>query len=397
MFSFEEILKYQPETRLQKIFSVLGKVNIVSLLPDKSRFGRKGYDREAMFYAIVAMYIENIKTVSALVARLRSDPVFRYTCGFNVIGKVPSESTFSRFLAKLLKTGAIQKVFETLVVKAKELNIIDGTNIAIDSTEYEAYDTPLPKSKIVDDGKSPNWGKKKDSHGNDVKWFGWKLHLGVDCESELPVSLDVTPASVNDAVMAIPLAEYTKNTYGDLLHTQNYIFDSIYDTKEIYSKIYYDYGAQAIIPLNHRSAYAPPAGLDYDGTCVCSMGYRMVYWGYDKGYHKFRCPHVLGKVDCPFGSNWCSSSSYGLVVKKKIDDDPRLFTFPHRCTQKWKDLYNMRTAVERCFSRLKEYLGLNNLTLKGIEKAKLHATLCCIALISCTIAINVDNLCNLVA
>jgi len=76
------------------------------------------------------------------------------------------------------------------------------------------------------------------------------------------------------------------------------------------------YNAQAIIPLNHRGAYAPPEGLGWDCTPFCSMGYQMTYWGYDNGSFKFRCPHMTGKVNCPMGTNWCSSSNYGAVVRK---------------------------------------------------------------------------------
>ncbi len=68
----------------------------------------------------------------------------------------------------------------------------------------------------------------------------------------------------------------------------------------------------------------------------------MTYWGRDGRHHKFRCPHVTGKVNCPYESYWCSPSSYGVVVKQKIEDDPRLFIFPYRCTNKWKKLYNKK-------------------------------------------------------
>ncbi|ADD03131.1 transposase IS4 family protein [Thermoanaerobacter italicus Ab9] len=391
-FSFEEILKFQPETRLEKIFSALDYSNVLTLLPKQKELGRKGYSKEAMFLAIIAMRIENIKTIAALVKRLKTDPVFRFNCGFNVLGSIPSESTFSRFLTLLSESEVFQKIFETLVLKAKALGIIDGANVAIDSSEYESYDKAIPKSKIQDNGQNPNWGSKKDTNGNQIKWFGYKLHIAVDTESELPLAIEVTPANVYDSTMAIPLMESIKNIYGDTFTIKNYLMDKGYDVKEIYRKVYKELKAQAIIPINPRGSYAPPEGLDENAVPVCSMGYSMVYWGYDGIHHKFRCPHVTGKVDCPYGSYWCSTSSYGLVVKQKIDDDPRLFTFPHRCTHKWKKLYDKRTSVERCFSRLKEHLGLKNLMLKGIKKAKLHAYLCCIGLIAGTIAVNLSSI-----
>ncbi|SET08150.1 transposase, partial [Anaerobranca gottschalkii] len=55
----------------------------------------------------------------------------------------------------------------------------------------------------------------------------------------------------------------------------------------------------------------------------------------------------------------------------------------------WKNQYNKRSSVERCNSRLKKYLNLDNLRSKGIKKAKVHALLNCIALVAGTIALNI--------
>ena len=169
------------------------------------------------------------------------------------------------------------------------------------------------------------------------------------------------------------------------------MMDMGYKFDHIYRTIHDRYNAQAIIPLNHRGAYASPEGLGWDGTPLCSMGYQMTYWGYDNGSFKFRCPHMTGKVNCPMGTNWCSSSNYGAVVKKRISDNPRYFTYPHRGTAEWQELYNERTSVERTFARLKENLGLNNITVRGIRKTKVHVLLSCIALVAGTIAVNTSK------
>lgn len=117
------------------------------------------------------------------------------------------------------------------------------------------------------------------------------------------------------------------------------------------------------------------------------MGYDMVYWGSDGNYLKFRCPHVLDKVDCPYGMAWCSSSNYGMVVKVNIKDDLRRFSIPHRGSRKWNELYNKRTSVERCNSRLKEYLTANDLHVRGIEKVKTHIYLNAIILLASALAL----------
>ena len=76
------------------------------------------------------------------------------------------------------------------------------------------------------------------------------------------------------------------------------------------------------------------------------------------------------------------------MIKTRVKDDPRLFCTPHRGTDNWRKLYNKRTGVERCFGRLKEHLGLDKLTLRGLAKVKTHAYLCAISLIATVIAVN---------
>lgn len=55
----------------------------------------------------------------------------------------------------------IKDEFKRLIIKAKDLGIVDGTNIAIDATKLDSFEKAKPKSKIIDNGLSPNWGKKK--------------------------------------------------------------------------------------------------------------------------------------------------------------------------------------------------------------------------------------------
>ncbi|WP_284225131.1 transposase, partial [Alicyclobacillus hesperidum] len=102
----------------------------------------------------------------------------------------------------------------------------------------------------------------------------------------------------------------------------------------------------------------------------------------------FRCPHAVGKVDCPLGTAACSQSNYGMVVKKRITDDVRRYCAPHRGTQNWKLLYNERTAVERCNARLKTHLTANDVHVRGIQKVKTHMVLNAIVLLASALAVN---------
>lgn len=383
LFSFDVLMQYQPKTRLAMMFESIDLHPFLSALPAKSSRGPKGYSKGALIKAILAMRLNSICTVTSLVERLTTDLQFRYDCGFSITQPVPSLATFSRFYQKITETDSLQKLFSALVDTAMVDGLMSGEVVAIDASAIKAYEKSVPKKRLADDGTQANWGAKLDTNGNQHAWFGYKLHLAVDTASELPIAIKVTPANRNDATQAIPLMDEIKN------QPKYYCMDMGYDTKDIYEAAR-SRQAQAIIPLNRRGEKTPPEGLDENRTPVCSMGYSMVYWGCEKekGILKFRCPHVCGKVECPNGSAWCSESNYGLVVKKKAEEDPRSFCTPHRGTREWEKLYDQRTSVERVFSRLKEHLGANSVRIQGIKKVTSHLLLCCIALLAGTIAVN---------
>ncbi|KAA5806236.1 hypothetical protein [Thermoanaerobacterium thermosaccharolyticum] len=96
------------------------------------------------------------------------------------------------------------------------------------------------------------------------------------------------------------------------------------------------------------------------------------------------------KVGCPHGSSWCSNSNYGYCLKVNYKKNNRYFSFPIRSSDEWQEIYNLRTSIERCNSRLKNYLNTDNLRSAGIKKAKIFALLNCITLVAGTIAVNVS-------
>jgi len=392
IFSFEDALKMQPQSRLEITINTLDYGPVLAKLntSDEKTAGPKPYPAYAMLNALIAMKLENMPTFTKLVERLTYDPYLRYICGFNVFGTTPSIACFSRFYAKLTNSDCLKELFSSLVKQAEEMGLLDLTSVAIDATKVEAYEKSIPRKDIIQDGNAADWGIKNDTNGNPIKWFGYKLHIGTDVKSGLPVAIKVTPANCADSSVALDLVEQCCLNTG---HKPEYfLMDAGYDHREIYSLIREKYHAQAIIALNKRGAKQPQAGFDWDGTPICSAGYRMVYWGSCNEVNKFRCPHVLGKCDCPFGSAWCSDSNYGMVIKTRVKDDPRLFSTPHRGTTNWQKLYNMRTYSERCFSRFKENLGLEaGLNVRKIKKVETHAYLCAISMIAAVIAVNQES------
>lgn len=193
LYSFEDALKMQPQTRLERIFTTLDLTPVLEKLPVNSRGGPNGYGNASKLRALIAARIEQIPSIAALGRRLKSDPVFRYTCGFEVFGNIPSEATFSRFLNMLAETNALEDLHRVLVTKAEDLDIIGTIATAIDSSKVEAYEKSKPKKYLSPDGTTADWGVKRDTDGNNIAWFGYKLHIAADTKSGLPIALEITP------------------------------------------------------------------------------------------------------------------------------------------------------------------------------------------------------------
>ncbi len=76
--------------------------------------------------------LEGIDTFTGLHHRLDTDLRFRYQCGLPLDREAPSISTLSRVFAELTKKGLAKQLFEDLVTRCQQEDILDGSNVAID-------------------------------------------------------------------------------------------------------------------------------------------------------------------------------------------------------------------------------------------------------------------------
>lgn len=389
LFSFDEIIKFQPETKLQMTLDELDFSKLeLALCKRPGERGPKGYSISSLIAALISAQYAKDTRINKLVERLKVDPVLRWTCGFDILGAVPSESVFSRLYGKLSESEELTNLFHDLVMEAKSRGIIDAEAVAIDSSELRAYEKARPVSKLSDDCLHPHWGVKKGTDGVRHYWFGWKAHVICDTKSELPIDLIVTPANTHDSSVAIPILRSMDLSYEGQIDPKYVLMDKGYDAISIYQEIALMQKRIPIIAINQRSKNGSPEGMNNKYEPVCSMGYPLTYYGRDGDYLKFRCPHMTGQCNCPMGTAWCSSSNYGYTRKLSWKNDLRHLGYPHRASQEWQRLYNMRTSVERVFSRLKEKLNMNNIRVAGIRKARVHVLLNCITLIAGTLAVN---------
>lgn len=239
----------------------------------------------------------------------------------------------------------------------------------------------VKEAKTGSDRSSTPKGKERELY----RWFGYKLHLIVDALYELPIAFTVTPANQNDTTQMKPLLQ--KAELSQPGHKPEAVMaDKGYDSKDNCLVIYLEAHAAPIIPLVEKPGWESPDICNAKGTPTCGCGLEMVYWGRDGNYLKYRCPDVLGKAKCRCRFP-CTASSYGYVLKLPVmKEDPRRHVPVPRESKKWARLYRMRTAVERVNSRVKELLGLDRITVRGLAKVTVRSLLSLLVMLAAAVS-----------
>lgn len=213
-------------------------------------------DRLALCKAFIAKAVWNYPTTSALIDAVRHRPTLRRLCGWETLGEIPGESTFSRAFAAFAEDQLPQRIHEAMI-QARYGDKIAG-HISRDATaiharqkaakkapktvppaEGEAPVSPEPtrlqrqlertmEENLADLPRACDWGTKKDSKGKKQTWRGYKLHLDV-ADGDLPVSWLLTSASMHDSQASIPLAQMSAERVTSLYD----LADAAYDAKEI--------------------------------------------------------------------------------------------------------------------------------------------------------------------
>src|SRR5690242_9376034 len=152
-----------------------------------------------------------------------------------------------------------------------------------------------------------DWGVKK-YHGVDANgkawekiksWFGFRLHLVVDADSELPVGYTVTKASTGEQPVMQELFASLHKTHPELSDACDHaLFDKGYDSTKIIRDLWDRYQIKAIVDIRNMWKDGEATKLikhkkvknvtyDYKGTVFCHCPTtgemrRMSYTGFEK-------------------------------------------------------------------------------------------------------------------
>lgn len=233
----------------QQLVKILELLRIENFVKCQSRVkGRPPEDRQAIARAFVAKAVYNLETTRQLLERLSSDVSLRRICGWERLGGVPSEATFSRAFAEFARSELPARVHAALIEQYQGPRLIG--HISRDATAISAREKAAKKVKVAKVKGEPtrlqrqqrmtlaemladlpcasDCGTKRNSKGHPSYWVGYKLHLDV-ADGGLPISCILTSASVNDSQVAIPLATMTAARVVNLYD----LMDSAYDAQLI--------------------------------------------------------------------------------------------------------------------------------------------------------------------
>lgn len=364
-----------------------------------TKTGRNGFSKKALLCAFIVMKCECFSCITDLVDYLNNNLIIAHYCGFNIMKPLPSYWTFDRFIRKL-DNNLLKKLMQSQVLKLSEIDVIDTSFIALDSTPVSANAHQNNLKSFVKNKFSKNNQSKSDkdcglgvhtasNQHNERKfeyYWGYKNHILVDCITGLPIYELTTTADVADSTVTLDILSQTNFFLS--VDECTFLADKGYDVKAVYNTVKELYHGECIIPLNKRNAKNPKKLAS--GHPVCEAGLAMHKDGKftDNGRtrQKYCCPFKRSKSEvCPCNhKNWNNGRKCrGCTKYVTLPDDYRL-SIDRKCIS-FKKLYALRTEAKRYNSRFKQ-TGQERLWVHGFNATQNLNSVAHIALLAVALA-----------
>lgn len=401
MFLWSDIEELGDLERLKLVLEYMPDEELMQILENDRKNGRDDYPVRAMWNVILAGVVFQHISVESLRRELARNAQLRLMCGLYGTGKkaVPPEWVFTRFLKKLMKyEEEIKQIFEKLVDELYKIVVDFGKNLAIDSKAIQSLANTYNKNQTPDGRRETeaDYGKKeyKGTHKDGspwekiVKWFGYKVHLIVDADYELPIAYSITKASKPDINEAHEMIDELSQERPKILETCETIeADRGYDDTKLIEKLWDNYKIKPVIQIRNM-------WKDTDETRPLE-GYENVVYNYEGRVYCY-CMETGTKREMVSGGfeserealkKLCPSKQYGFTceyaekcpvragIRIKLKEDRRIFTPIDRASYKFEKLYKLRTSVERVNSRLDESFGFEKHYIRGKKKMEVRCGL----------------------
>jgi hypothetical protein len=313
--------KVARRTAVGDVGEILDSPEITALIAEldalRDTRGNKGFGTRALVGACLVKSLFNLPTWTWVAALIAEHPGLQET-----LGGTPSVWACYRFSRKLRENRpALAACLDACAASLRAQYPTMGRDVAIDASDMPAFANGQryvskngPERERYSDPDA-SWGHRSAISTRAAgSFYGYKIHAVVCAKTDLPLAWRVETAKRNESKFVAPLL--------DALHARGFTPETVamdkgYDNTRVYAECE-ERGCEPVIPL--RGAKANQVAL----------------------------PLALGG---------------------------RLFPRIPRHSQRFKDLYRGRGAVERTFGRLKHDYGLSPLRVRGLENVSLHADL----------------------
>jgi hypothetical protein len=301
---------------LLSIPEVAALIDAVEAVGDKR--GRKGFGTRALVGACLVKGLFALPTWTWVAALIAEHPGLQ-----EALGATPSVWACYRFSTKLRKNHPVlADCIDACVASLREQCPDFGRNVAIDASDLPAFGNGQryvfrggPERERYSDPDA-SWGHRSAvSTRSAGSFYGHKIHAAVCVATGLPLAWRIETAKRQESLYVAPLLDAL---HARGIHPETCAMDKGYDNTRVYAECEAR-GCEPVIPLRGAKKNQPALPLAIGG---------------------------------------------------------RLFPRIPRHTQRFRDLYRGRGAVEREFGRLKHDYGLLPLRVRGVERVQLHADLC---------------------
>lgn len=188
--------------QLRNIFENLPDSEFLARIKGPARRGPKGWPVQILWRCVLTRYVLNLRSTAEVLRQLENNPLICEVIGLEW-PNLPHEATLSRFINRIARDRyalAKLKDISRALVRECYRNIPGfGKRVALDGSVVKAWANGAKGKHTDPDG---HWAVKTGSQGTREFTFGFKLHLAVDCETELPMGANVSAGNVHDSQRA---------------------------------------------------------------------------------------------------------------------------------------------------------------------------------------------------
>jgi hypothetical protein len=409
--------------------------------------GRDDFPVRAMWNLLLAGVVFQHASVESLLRELSRNPSLLAACGFDPLPMqrkpapqvvmdpetglarietppaeeaqhvLPSSWNVSRFLANVIELEeTLGMVGEMIVVLREQLmaELPDfGEHLGYDGKAIESHSTGRVNRETGETSDpDADWGRHETT-GIDARtgkswrkikrWFGYGVHVIADTHYEIPLAVQVTPASHSEhRVLRAMIRQVLDETPALAARCDDFSADRGLDSAETKALLWDDYRIRPLIDTRElwRDETQAP---DYDPTkpitrplhperadtivhtekgtvhCICPHTGELrdlAFQGFEaeRNTLKYRCPAAAYGFECP-GREQChraggvNPGAYGRIVRIKLDaHDRRIFVPTPHGSPSWQRGYNRRSALERINNRIDHSFGFEQHFIRGLAK-----------------------------